>query len=277
MKKTSLLLALLGGALFGGLNSVRAEEIKEATLPAATKAPKVGKVGQTMKVEIDSKKSQDFNLDLPKGQFFVYLDAQRLGEDSLTSNIDASLYLLKRNGAEMPQYGGYLIYWNTGERTSRVGKAFSFSKPTGVRFRVKNDSGSANNFWLTVVPAQPANFLPFNFGSPVKAAKIGPNNGTGSTLEHREFEYLRAVIPAGTWSISLGAKTKEGSCYAWMDSFNARGVDYPDSISIFGVGKDDRKEKIITLVKPTTLIFRVTNGAGGNPITYDVTIEPSTD
>lgn len=273
MKKLSLLLTLL---LLSGFQIARADALPEADLPAATKAPKVGKIGQMLAVQIDAKESQDFNFDLPKGQFFVYLDAQRVGEGSIVSNSDFSLLLLKRNGAQFPQFGSNLIYYNSRDRTLRVGKAFSFAKPTGVRFRIKNDADGINNFWLTVVPAAPAKFLPFGFGAKLQTIKIGPNIGTGSTLDAREFEYLRATIPAGKWSISLGAKS-EDNCSVDLFSLNARGLDYNDSIKIYGVGKEDRKEEIITLTKPTTLIFRVQNDSGANAVAYDVTIEKSTD
>ncbi len=277
MKKLFLLFAL---AVASG-SAARAEELKEATLPAATKAPQVGKVGQMMAVQLDADESQDFNLDLPKGQFFVYADTQRVGEGSLTSNMDATIYLLKRNGAAMPNYGGHLIYFNSRDRTARVGKAFSLAKPTGVRFRFKNESDGINNLWFTVVPAQPVKFLPFGFGSKLKVAKIGSNNGSGGTLEHREYEYLRATIPAGKWSISLGAKAEGDAtrCYVSMNSLSARGVDYSGSIAIYGVGHEERQEKIVTFKSPTTLIFRVLNegAADTNTISYDITIEPSTD
>ncbi|RYX80800.1 hypothetical protein EON83_26980 [bacterium] len=275
MKHLSFLTAF---ALFGGLVSAQAQgRTPVASLPAATKTPKVGKVGQTLAVSIGSKKSQDFNFDLPKGQFYVYVDAQGLKEGDSVSKIDATLILLKRNGAQFPQFGSNLIYWNSHERTSRAGQQFSFAKPTGVRFRIKNDAEGANNFWLTVVPLQPMKFLLFSFGSKVMTAKIGPNNGTGGPLNHREFDYLRATIPAGKWSISLGAHSEAGKCFVSMVSLNARGVDYMGSISIVGVENDDRKEEIVTLAKPTTLLFRVVNeGAGDeNPVTYDITIEPS--
>lgn len=247
------------------------EEI--VTLPSASKKPMVGKVGQTMAVQLDSKESQDFNLDLPKGQFFLYLDAQVASGNST----NATVSLLKRNGAEMPGFGSAWIYYNTMDATSRVGKAFSFAKPTGVRFRLKNDdTADASNFWLRVVPASPAKFLPFAFGSKLLPIKIGPNIGTGSTLDARGFQYLRATIPKGKWSISLGAKS-EDNCAVDLDSYNERGVAYPGSIAIYGVGKEERQEKILTFTKPTTLIFRVLNDSQAENVAYDVTIEPSTD
>ena len=262
------------GETAGGQTETGAVEM--ATPPAGSATPTVGKVGQTMSVQLDSKKAQDFNLDLPKGQFFVYVDAARIGEGSLTSNSDFSLLLLKRNGAEMPGYGGDLIYYNTRDRTTRVGKAFSFTKPTGVRFRIKNDADGANNFWITIVPATPVKWLPFGFGDVPKAIKIGPNIGTGGPLDARGYAYSRATIPAGKWSVSLGAKS-EDNCSVDVTSYDERGVNYPGSFSIFGVGKDARKEKIITLSKPTTLIFRVLNDSQAENVNYDVTIEPSTD
>ena len=251
-------------------------EAEVVTLPSATKKPMVGKVGQTMAVQLDSKESQDFNLDLPKGQFFVYADVQRLSEKSSMNNMDASIYLLKRNGAQMPGYGGDFIYFNSGDSTKRVGKAFTLAKATGVRLRFKSDSFGTHNLWLTVVAANPVKFLPFGFGAKILPVKIGPNNGAGSTLEARGFQYLRATIPKGKWSVSLGAQS-EDNCAVDLDSYNERGVAYPISFSIFGVGKEERKEKIITLAKPTTLIFRVLNDSQADNVAFDVTIEPSTD
>ncbi len=273
MKKLTLFLAL---ALVANYSAARAHEVAAATLPANTKTPQVGKVGQTFKVQLDGKESQDFNLDLPKGQFFVTADVQRLGDKSTLTNIDASIYLLKRNGAQLPQYGGHLIYFNSGDSTARVGKAFSFAKPTGVRLRFKNESNGAHNLWLTVSMNSPVKFLPFGFGAKILPIKIGPNIGSGGTLGAREHQYLRATIPKGKWSVSLGAKS-EDNCAVDISSYNERGVDYPTSFSIYGVGKEERKEKIITLTKPTTLIFRVLNDSGAENVAYDVTIEPSTD
>ena len=272
MKKSLLILTL---ALLGASSLTQAEDAPP-TLPQASKTPRVGKVGQMMAVQLDAKESQDFNLDLPKGAFFVYADVQRLGDKSTLTNIDATLYLLKRNGAQLPNYGGSLIYFNSGDSTARVGKPFSFTKPTGVRFRFKNESNGAHNLWLTVVPASPVKFLPFGFGSKLLPIKIGPNIGTGSTLDARGFGYLRATIPKGKWSVSLGAKSDD-NCSVDLNSYDARGVDYPASFHIYGVGKEERKEKIITLTKPTTLIFRVLNDSQAENVAYDVTIEPSTD
>jgi hypothetical protein len=257
--------------------------VKPPVIPAASATPQTGKVGQTLSVTLDEKQKQDFNFDLPKGQFYVFCDAQRIGDGSLTTSIDSSLQLLKRNGAAFPQYGGDFIYWNSHEKEARAGKVFSFAQPTGIRFRLKNQSDGANNFWLTVVPAQPVKFVPYGFGTTVIPAKIGPNNGTGGTLESGKFAYLRAAIPAGKWSVSLGAKEEEGRCYATLLSLNERGLDYPQSFSLITAaddyGSEARTEKILTLAKPTMLIFRVYNegAATRNPITYDVTIEPSTD
>ena len=254
---------------------------KTEALPEATKTPMVGKVGTTIGVAINESGKQDFNFDLPKGQFTVYVDAQRIGDGSLTSSIDSSLKLLKRNGAALPQYSGDLIYWNSHEKEYRVGKAFSFAAPTGVRLRLTNQSDGENNFWLTVVPAAPFKFLPYGFGAKVLDAKIGPSNGTGGTLESREFAYIRAKMPAGKWSVSLGAQEAEGRVYASLLSRDERGLDYTQSFSLITsageYGGEAREEKIITLTKPKTLIFRVYNegAASRNPITYDVTIEPA--
>ena len=253
------------------------------TLPSATKKALVAKVGKTYGVSMDKGERQDFDFDLPKGQFMVYVDAQRIGEQSLTSSIDSSLKLLKRNGAAMSQYSGDLIYWNAHEKEYRVGKAFSFSKPTAVRFRLNNASNGENNFWLTVVPVAPFQFLPYGFGAKVMAAKIGPNNGAGGTLGSREFSYIRAKMPAGKWSVSLGAQQKEGRVYVTLNSLDERGLDYTGYFSILtsagDYGSEAREEKIITLTKPRTFIFRVYNAgsSGSDDITYDVTIEPATD
>lgn len=257
------------------------EEEETKTLPPASKTPMVGKVGTTIGVAIDEDGKQDFNFDLPKGQFMVYVDAQRIGDGSLTSSIDSSLKLLKRNGAALPQYSGDLIYWNSHEKEYRVGKSFSLAAPTGVRFRLANQSDGENNFWLTVVPAAPFKFLPYGFGAKVLDAKIGPNNGTGGTLESREFAYIRAKMPAGKWSVSLGAQEAEGRVYASLLSRDERGLDYTQSFSLVTTadeyGGEAREEKIITLTKPKTLIFRVYNegAATRNAIAYDVTIEPA--
>lgn len=261
----------------------KAPKVKMPSPIPASATPQTGKVGQTFAVVLDEKQKQDFNIDLPKGQFYVFCDAQRVGDGSLSTTIDSSLQLLKRNGAAFPQYGGDFIYWNSHEKEARAGKAFSFTQPTGIRFRLKNQSDGTNNFWLTVVPAQPFKFMPYGFGATVIPAKIGANNGTGGTLESRQFAYLRATIPAGKWSVSLGAKEEEGRCYATLLSLNERGLDYPQSFMLItsadDTGSEARTEKIITLSKSTTLIFRVYNegAASQNPITYDVTIEPSTD
>ncbi len=256
---------------------------KTVTLPPASKKALAAKVGKTYGVSMDEKERQDFDFNLPKGQFVVYVDAQRIGDGSLTSSIDSSLKLLKRNGAAMPAYSGDLIYWNAHEKEYRVGKAFSFSKPTGVRFRLNNASDGTNNFWLTVVPVVPFKFLPYGFGAKVMDAKIGSNNGVGGTLESRDFSYIRAKIPAGKWSVSLGAQEIEGRVYASLAAFDERGLDYKSSFSLITAagdyGAEAREEKIITLTKPHTFIFRVYNegAASRNEITYDVTIEPSTD
>ena len=251
-------------------------------LPSATKKALAAKVGKTYGVSMDKGERQDFDFDLPKGQFMVYVDTQTIGEGTSSLSIDSSLKLLKRNGAAMPQYSGELIYWNANVKEHRVGKAFSFSKPTGVRFRLNNAANGENNFWLTVVPVTPFKFLPYGFGAKVMNAKIGPNNGAGGTLGKREFSYIRAKIPAGKWSVSLGAQQKEGRVYTSLNSFDERGVDYTGSFLLItsagDYGGEAREEKIITLAKPRTFIFRVYNeSSGSDDISYDVTIEPATD
>ena len=70
--------------------------------------------------------------------------------------------------------------------------------------------------------------------------------------------------------MSLGAKS-EGNCSVDLNSYNERGMDYPTSFSIRGVGKKDHKGEIIPLFS------HILSGIGIENVSYDVTIEPSTN
>lgn len=276
-KKQRLITPALSGTIAVLLSTFVASPAAYSQSAASAK-PIEGKAGQTFSVTLKEKQRQDFNLDLPKGEFFVYCDGKIVDD---TPRIFGAIELLKRNGAKMPNYTGDLKFWAQNERVWREGAKFRLSAPTGIRLRLKNTGSETNTYWVKVVPTTNTQFVPFGYKIPVIPAKIGSNNGAGGTLEPSQVVYQRATIPAGKWSISLGAQAEEARAYVTLTVLDAKGLasNYPYIISNAGeTGGEVRQEKILTFTKPTTLIFRVWNEGESisYPTKYDVTIEPAT-
>jgi hypothetical protein len=250
--------------IFVAMASIFPNGVTQAqSIRAASNTPVIGKLNQTYSVVLEEKQRQDFNLDLPKGEFFVYCDGATIND---SPRIFGSIELLKRNGAQMPEYTGALKFWAQNEKVWREGAKFRLKAPTGIRLRLKNTGSETNNYWVKVVPVTPqSQFVPFGFKIPVTAAKIGPNNGAGGTLAPSQVVFQRVTLPAGKWSYSLGAKGMPSN----FDGIISNADE---------TGSEVRKEKIIRLTKPTTLIFRVWNEGESisYPTKYDVTIEPAT-
>jgi hypothetical protein len=272
IKGVSTVLVALFSILYSGVTQAQ-------SLPAASNTPVVAKLNQTYSVVLNEKQRQDFNLDLPKGEFFVYCDGATVDD---YPRIFGSIELLKRNGAQMPEYTGDLKFWAQNEKVWREGAKFRLKAATGIRLRLKNTGSETNNYWLKVVPVTvQSQFVPFGFKIPVTPAKIGSNNGAGGTLAPSQVVFQRATIPAGKWSYSLGAQCEETRAYVSLIVLDAKGMptNFDGIISNAAeTGSEVRKEKIIRLTKPTTLIFRVWNEGEtiSYPTKYDITIEPAT-
>lgn len=245
--------------------------------PAASPAPIPGKIGDPLGVALSANQGQEFDLDLPAGQFLVLCDGQAAGDKP---RIVGSVSLLKRDGTPLPGHDGEFVFWNQNQCVWREGGAFKLAKPTELRLRLKNTADGPSNYWLHVAKL-PAEFVPFGFALPVTPCEVGQGKGTNGTLAPGAVAYGRATIPAGKWNISLGAQAQNARAYASLITLDARGMAVDSQLLIAATGEMGalaRKAKSLSFSKPTPLLFRIWNEGAADKatITYTVTIEPAT-
>lgn len=236
-------------------------------------------VGATNHAALEAGESKDYALNLGKGDYWIIWDAKRSNEQS--SNLMGEIQLLKTNGVIVDSRAASL---NLIGLTGRAGAKFHVAKPFAARLRVKNDlsgSNDAEEMWVTVLPAKSLHFVPFGFGAEVQPAKVDTEEGVGGTLEKDgEAYYYRATLPPGRWSVSLGLKSeKSGNLGGAVDLLDPNGLSKEDRfVNVNEIGTEARKEGILTVVKPRTVLFRVVSGFRYSaPISYDLTIRKATD
>lgn len=120
----------------------------------------------------------------------------------------------------------------------------------------------------------------FGFNALVTPARIGADNGTGSTFKEDEICFYRVSLPAGKWDISVGARPV-GDAYvnASLSLLDANGLptEFAKATAESSNGQEARGEATITLRKPTTLILQTRNQSNnGGTLEHDVTISKAT-
>lgn len=257
--------------------------LRGAHAAGPTTSPKAGKLGQKFIVQLEAGQKQDYDLDLPSGQFLILCDSRAIGD---TRRLAASLSLLTPEGASLPNIPSPLAAWDREERLWRDGKSFSLDRPQSLRLRLKNtDSEVAAKFWLTVIPDQPK-FVRFGFGNEVIEGQIGQGKGVGASIQYDVLNFQRVSLPAGKWNIALHVESKTSTAYASLLALDERGFyNRADPLAFHLVaaapeyGSQKTTEKIITLTTSKTFIFRIWNEGSGDQhlLDYTLTIQKTSD
>jgi hypothetical protein len=253
-------------------------------LPAAAAVAQAGgrpadplAAGKTVHFTLDKEEEKDFSISLAPGSYYLQWDMQL--PDGESTNIQATADLLKTNGSLVE---GRILSANEIGKTARVAKVFKVAKPLAARIRVKNAS-MPMEFWMTVVPAAKKTFLPFAFpDGDLKPLGVGANNGKGGTLDKKAYAYHTIKLAPGKYDVSLYMKQPDNdktNLQGKLDLMDAFGVPSPMDwrLHVNEIGLDTRQEKRLLLLKPQTLIFRVTNDSSFKPVEYIVGIEKATD
>ncbi|WP_309711149.1 hypothetical protein [Armatimonas sp.] len=244
--------------------------------PQKSGAATVLTLGTTLLVELDKDESQDFSIELPAGEYTVLVDGKGLN----ARRVYGGLSVLKRNGSSLAGFNGEFLSWAENITEWRTGKTLSLKSNLAARLRLKNGDETETHYWLTIVPTTKKDFVPLGYSATIKDAVIGTDEGVGGELEHNQSAYYKAVIPAGKWSISVGAKSA-GRPFVNVFLKDARGIllnPSGDHLMINGEpNTQKREEKIITLLKPKTFLIQIwsegTTDTSEERVTYDLTIE----
>lgn len=226
---------------------------------------------------LDKDEEKDFSISLSPGAYYILWDLHR--PDDVASNIQATSDLLKTNGAIVQTD---LLYANEIGKTARVGKKFVVAKQLAARIRVKA-AHVPMEFWMTVVPLAKLAFVAFGFpNGDLKPLGIGQANGKGGTLGIRDFAYHSIKLAPGKYDVSLYLKQPDdisSNLQGSLDEMDAVGVPVEPrwELTVNQIGKDGRVEKRLLLLKPQTLILRVTNENNSRQTEYTVDIEKATD
>lgn len=239
----------------------------------ASTPPTPLKVGATAKVDLAANQSRDYAVSLAKGSYRLIWDAQRT--DGKSSNIMASLALLKPNGVVM---NNSLLSFNEIGVEYRIGRIYNVPKPFVARFRLKN-SDAPLHCWFSVVPVAAGKRVPFGWGAAITPARISSDNGVGGQLEPNQSVYHSVTLPKGKWSISLGLQLpddKSSNLMGSVDMLDTMGLATKQNlVALNEIDNQARKEGIVTILKPTPILLRVTNETSNLTYTYDVTIAPA--
>lgn len=230
-------------------------------------------VGPKMTAKLSPGQTQDFDIDLPAGDYLVLSDVECL--EGLQAWFDLSL--LNRNGTKILEFDDPFLSWSTNEHFWRQGAPLNLKQPLQARFRLKNTGSSPTNNWLFVVPVNSA-FVPFGFNKPVGVAAVGTANGAGGTLNWSDVAFQRATIPAGKWRITLTGKYPQGRAFASLIALDANGLTYDFDTTIIDAdnsGAQKSESRDMDFDKPTTIIFRVWNegATSEETLSYNVTIK----
>ena len=161
-------------------------------------------VGQTVHTALAANGTKDYTISLNRGSYLILLDSQR--PDGSSGNIQATIRLLKNNGVVL---NSDLLTCNEIAVATRVGTQFSMPKPLPARLRISSEQDC--EYWMTILPAGSAHFVPFGFGKTVSPAKAGTEDGVGGTIPKNGTVYYKATLKPGKWSVTLGLATTDGS------------------------------------------------------------------
>lgn len=254
--------------------AARAQKMREAT-----KMP----IGTMVSYTLDKEEEKDFAIQLGKGNYYLVWDMKRVDEEH--TNIQAKVQLLKSNGVLIKDP---LATANEIHSIARIGQKFSNLKPMAARLRVIN-GGAPMEFRMTVVPmAQAGTFKPFPFGTTeLKPLGMGANDGKGGTLEaqkpgNKNWAYHKATLPAGKYDVTLYMKQADGdktNIQGALDLLAPNGTLMEPGwrLNMNEIGLEARVEKRLILLKPQTVLFRVTNTQNSKGAEYTIGIEKATD
>ena len=238
------------------------------------------KIGQRAKASLEKSTSKDFTISLPKGKYRIIADCRNSQDGSTVNVAQASVKLLKQNGSTLSEFSDSFMSWYEYEPEYREVRDLTVSKNSGFRFRIKNSDLSQSDIYLTVVPAAPATFTPFAFGTEVREAQIG-ENGIGGSIDFLGVAYQRVTLKPGKWSISLGMTRDQDSkgyvagTLKFLNQFG--GPTTIDGLKIDSA-EGGREEKILDIKKTSTFILRAKNISNNRAtLKYDITVRPSTD
>jgi hypothetical protein len=232
------------------------------------------KLGKPTLAELEHDEKQDFRIDLTKGTYTIYLD----GEPT-KGKLNATLQVLKMNGAEIPNISGKNIDFVDESGVYRHANTYTFATNMAVRLRLKNNAEDDAKYWVTYVPSKQAGFIPFAFGAEIKEVAVGVEQGVDGELAPKEVVYYAATIPAGKYSVSVGIDAKNGTAFCTADILDERGVPFYTAASQnkFFVnpsgGEQRREEVIVKYLKPKNVIIRLESDLiSAGPFPYNLSI-----
>lgn len=246
-------------------SAVFAEDKREATKLT---------IGQTLKFTMDKKEQKDISVQFGRGDYYIICDLERL--EGTLSNIMGNIDLLKTNGSIVES--GFLRI-NELHVAARVGKKFTIKRPFAARLRMLNQEGPVD-VWMTIIPAKDMKFLRYGFeSSDPKPLAVGSEAGKGGNLEKNHWAFHTITLEPGKYDVSVYFKRLDGqdsNLIGALDVFDSNGFATKNwTLPVNQIGREARVEKQLIIVKPQTLIFRVTNEA--TPVDYIIGIEKATD
>lgn len=234
-------------------------------------------VGKTVHFTLDKTEQKDLAITLAPGSYYLQADIKRV--DDKNSNIIAAIDFLKSNGAVVQSN---VLTANEVHPVARVATTFTVAKPLAARLRVKNED-AAKEFWITVMPQAKKTFMPFSFAhGDLKPLGIGAANGKGGSLGESEYAFHTIKLPAGKYNVSLYMKQADGKSTNLMgqllllDVYGVTSKSPAYLLNVNAVDVETRQEQRLVLIKPQTVLFRVTN-TNNKPIEYTIDIEKATD
>jgi hypothetical protein len=96
------------------------------------------KIGETVGSSYEKKTSKDFTIALTKGTYRVIADTRSIEDGKPINVAQASVTLLKQNGAVAAGFERPLMSWYEFDPEYREVKTITVTKNSGFRFRVKN-------------------------------------------------------------------------------------------------------------------------------------------
>ncbi len=223
----------------------------------------------TAHFQVEANESKDFAIPFAAGEFVVVLDLKR--SDGMSSNITGGIKLLKSNGSIV---NDNILHVNVIHVINRSMASIKVASPFTARLRVMMDQQLEG--WITVVPAAKMHFVPFGFpNGELLPLAIGNEQAKGGELEPHSWAFHTIKLPAGKWNVSLylaQTDNNKTNLQGNLQQLTEFGVIEPNTeIHMNEVDLEARKERMLVLTKPRTLIFRVSTEE--RKLKYDITIE----
>jgi hypothetical protein len=235
-------------------------------------------VGTSTNFTLDKFESKDLAITLGKGQHYIQADLKLV--EGRQTNIQMQIDLLKTNGTMVQSR---IVYANDIHAVTRVGATFNVAAAGAYRLRVKNDSVPME-YWVRVWPLAKRTFVAFPSGNgELKPLAIGSEAGKGGTFGKQNGEepwwaYHKITLQPGKYDISLymqqveeGKRTNLMGSIELLDAFGVSPGNW--KLNMNEIDYEARVAKQLVVIKPTTYIFKVTNGNYGDAANYTVGIE----